>query len=160
MFIDKFKHNGFTLIELLVAMSVFIFLSTLVTINIINVEPRMSLNSQITTLIADIRNQQLKAMTGGTDNDVLSDFGVYLESDKYTLFSGISYQIGKTNNSVIKLADNMQISNITFPGSTIIFQKESGEIISGGNSFSVRNSISGEIKSVTFNKLGVVTLIE
>mgnify|MGYP001610761791 CR=1 FL=1 len=126
---NRIKGNGFTLIETLVVAAFFIMLLGLLTINVINIEPKTSLTLATSTIIADIKKQQLKAMTGGASSDVISDFGVYLESDKYTLYTGSNYISNNPSNSVIKLSDNITITDIGFPSSTIVFQKGSGEII-------------------------------
>ena len=157
------KQRGFTLIEVLVAAAIFIFLSTLVSINLINIEPRISLNEQISVISSDIRKQQLLSMTGGSDSSSTSDFGVYLENNKYTLFAGSSYSAGQSKNIVVSLPANTQITNITIPGSTIVFKRNLGEInnfVNGSNTFKVNNSITNETKTVTFNKLGVITSVQ
>ena len=157
------KQRGFTLIEVLVAAAIFIFLSTLVSINLISIEPRISLNEQVSVISSDIRKQQLLSMTGGSDNSATSDFGVYLENNKYTLFAGSSYSAGQSKNIIVSLPTNTQITNITIPGSTIVFKKNLGEInnfVSGSNTFKVNNSITNESKKITFNKLGIITAVQ
>lgn len=142
-------------------LAIVVFLTTTVVINLYNVEPRVSLNSQVTTLISDIKNQQLYAMTGGTDNNTLSDFGVYFANDRYTLFKGSSYILGKTDNSVITLPENIIISGALIPGS-IIFGRLDGEIINfpaSAYSFSITNTTTNGVKNISFNKLGVVTAV-
>jgi len=153
-------NSGFTLLEVLVVIAVFSMLLGLLTINLINSEPKASLNLDTATVIADIRNQQLKAMTGNSYNNLPSAYGVYLEADSYTLFAGNSFNSNDPGNAVFNLPENTSFENITFPGSIIVFQKGNGEISAGGNSFRIRNSISGESKLVTFNKLGVVTSVQ
>lgn len=157
---SKTSQKGFSIIETLIVMAVFLSFLGLLSMNLINIEPRASINLATSTIIADIRKQQLKAMTGDTFNNLTADFGIYLESSRYILFPGNSYQGGAAGNSVFNLADNISITDIGFPSSIIVFQKGSGEISSGGNSFTVRNSVSSELKTITFNKMGAVIQVQ
>ena len=157
------KQRGFTLIETLIVMAVFVFFMGMVIINILNLEPQISLTTSTSTIIADIRKQQFKTLTGNTSNNQISDFGIHLDSDKYTLFSGNIYTQGVPENSIITLPDNISIPEITFQESNIIFVKQTGEIndfVNGSNTFRVKNSITNEEKTITLNKLGVVTGVQ
>jgi len=154
------KIHGFTLIETIIAITVFLIFLGMVTLNILNIEPRSANVLNTSTIIADIKTQQLKAMTGATFNSLTSNFGIFFETDKYTLFAGDSYQEGHASNVVITLPINTTLSNTAFPGGTIIFLKNSGEInnfVNGANTLTFNNSISNESKTIIFNKLGVIT---
>jgi len=154
---------GFTLIEVLVVLGIFILFLGFLTINIMNIEPKTSLKLDTSTVIADIKKQQLRAMTGDSFNNQPLAFGIFLESNRYTLFGGSTYQAGNPGNSVIALPDNTLIQNITFPGSVIVFLQNSGVInnfVNGANTFAIRNSITNDVKTVTFNKLGTVVQVQ
>lgn len=148
------KKNGFTLPELIIAVSFFAILLTLVTINLLGSRKQIAQGANIDVMVADIKAQQAKSM-GGEGTSVPSDYGVYLESDKYTLFTGDTYSAGNSTNFAIGLDPAVTLNNILFPNSVIVFSKGSGEVAnfsSGQNAFSVNS------KTVTINKYGAITL--
>ena len=149
--------SGFTIIEILLVMGIFLMFLGFISINLINREPQASLELNTTSIIADIKNQQLQAMTGENAGGDQSDFGVYFDSDSYTLFSGSSYVPGETGNVVVNLPDNLSFSATDFPSSTIVFNRLEGDIknfSAGADSFTVTNSVSGKSETVIFNRLG------
>ncbi len=151
----KKNSHGFTLIELIIAVTFFIILLSLVTINLLGARRQIAKGGNIDVLIADIKEQQAKAMSG--EGTVISNYGVFLESAKYTLFTGSSYNPNDTANFAVDLDPSVTITNITFPNSIIVFTKLSGELSgysSQTNSFKV--NILNNSETVTFDKLGAV----
>jgi prepilin-type N-terminal cleavage/methylation domain-containing protein len=67
------KRTGFTIIELMIAMGIFVIITSLVTINLLNAQHIASIDSTVTTLIADLKQQQVKAMTGDTEGRGITD---------------------------------------------------------------------------------------
>lgn len=155
----KIKSNGYSIIEMLMVMGIFAMLLALITINLSTTQPRTSLNTQINTIIADIKQQQLKAMLGSSENNQPQQFGIYFELTRYTLFTGSSYSPASSSNFVINLDSNIEFSIINFPDSSIVFEKGSGEIASflDGSALGVRNTANNDQKIITFNKLGNIT---
>lgn len=163
----KYFSHGFTLIETLIVMAIILSFLGFVTVNILNIEPRSSIQLNTTTIVADIKNQQLKAMTGSTYNNLTSEFGIYFQTNQYTLFAGNNYQAGHAANVVIPLSDATTMSNSTFPDgpntATVVFNKNTGEIYNfnqSANTITFRNSVSNETKTLVFNKLGVITAVQ
>lgn len=154
--------KGYTLIETLLVMSIFISLVAIVTLTILNIEPRSAIRLNTTTVIADIKKQQLKALTGATYLGATTNFGIYFQSDKYTLFAGDNYSGGNASNVEITLPQKTIMSGVTFPSATIVFAKYTGEInnfINGSNTLTFQNSVSNEAQTITLNKLGVITSV-
>jgi len=155
------KLKGFTLIELLVVVGLFAILSSFALINLLKPQTKVSVDSTTTTLISDIKEQQLKAMAGDTDGTSTSlSHGIYFQSNRYTLFRGTSYQPAENSNFTVNLDTNLTFSSITFPSTQIVFTKRSGDITgftAGSNSVTIRNVLSGEQKTITINRYGVVT---
>jgi type II secretory pathway pseudopilin PulG len=159
------KQTGITLIELLVVISILIVLTGLTTINVLHARHQSILTASVDTFIADLKQQQLKAMVGDTEGRNDSDnYGIHFGTNTYTLFHG-TYSSNDQTNSTIQLGDNIQLSSITFPGSQIIFLKNSGEI-SGFDQNPNKNTItlvdiSNNLqKKITINRYGIITKIE
>lgn len=145
--------KGFTLIELIVTVTFFAILLGLVTINLLGSRKQVAQESNVDVLIGDIRAQQSKAMTSeGTSSN---NFGVYLQSDKYTLFTGGSYNPNAGTNFVVDLDPSNSITSITIPNSTIVFEKGSGEVV---NFISGQNTFHLGTRTMTINKLGVISI--
>lgn len=157
---EKKTITGFTLIELMIVIAIFTTLIGISTISLSNLIPTASFATSSQSLISDIKSQQFNAMTGytGGSGDG-SSYGIYLESNRYTLFTGSAYNPSATSNYIINLPTTNTISNISFSTNSIVFSQNSGEI-SGFNpttaSFQLDSS-SGKTVTFTFNKLGVIT---
>jgi type II secretory pathway pseudopilin PulG len=158
-----FEKNGFTVIEIIIVLMFFSLLTGLITLNLLNVKHRSTVNSQVMTLISDLKTQQLKAMVGDSEGRTSNDnYGIFFETNKYTLFHGTTYLATESSNFTVDLGDNMSVSNITLPGSKIVFSKLSGELtgfVSGANTFTIKNVLSGDQKIFTLNRFGVITTI-
>lgn len=155
----KLTQKGFTLVELLVVMGVFVTLFAVSTVALTGLIPKANVVTAHQTLLSDLKNQQLKAMVGDTNGSGDgSAYGVYLESDRYTLFVGPAYNPDSADNIEVLLSPGMSIQENTFPSSSIIFLENSGEV-SGhdelNSSFKLVNS-TGEEHLIDINKLGVV----
>lgn len=152
--------NGFTLVELMVVIGIMLIFLTLLTPNLFNFQQKASLDSTSLTLIADIRLAQAKAMSGDTEGRGTNDsYGMYFETGRYILFHGTSYNPGDADNYPISLGDQIEISSTTFPSSQVVFQKGSGEVdsyIDGSDSVTLRNTQTGEQKTIQLNRYGIV----
>ena len=157
------SSSGFTLQELLVVMGVMAVLLGIATINLVTIQNRTNLNTQISTLTAEIKQQQLKAMLGDTEGRTDPDaYGVLFESDGYTLFHGTSFNSGDSANYKVTMADNMIFTSINLPNQTIIFDRVSGDILNFNlslSSVSLTNTTNNESKTLQFNKHGVISSI-
>lgn len=156
----KEKIQGFTLVELLVVMGIMGILLAFSSVSLLRVQYQASVNTVFTNLVTDLSQQQLKAMTGDTQGrGTLDTYGIYLETNKYTMFHG-TYTPGDATNSVITLSPQIQLTGITIPSSTITFAKGSGEVVgytSGSDTFGLKNTLDGSTKTIKLNRFGVVT---
>lgn len=109
-------------------------------------------------LIGEIRQQQLKTISGDQDSTgVANQYGIYLEAQRYTLFEGSSYNPLASSNIVYDVGAPSQIST-SFPNQTIVFAKGSGEIVgftNGANSITVSDSLTSSSQTINFNSYGV-----
>ena len=155
--------KGFTLIELLVVMGILAVLFTYGSINLLSLQNKTYLNSNLITLVSDIQRQQQKSMLGETFGGANTfNFGIYFEPSQYTLFQGTVFSPSDPTNLIIPLERNIQLSSITFPSSLLVFTKGSGEVVgfvAGSNSVQLRDAMTGDQKTITFNKYGVITSI-
>lgn len=159
--LKKQSQKGFTFIELIVVIGIMTTLLGIATTNLLGAQNSASLNTTVDTLISDIRNQQLKALTTDTQGRATTDnYGVYFETDNYVLFHGSIYSPADPSNYKIDYGNQIQASNISFPNSEIIFSKGNGEIsgyTSGSNTITLLNTSTNQQKTIQFNQLGVIT---
>lgn len=129
------SQKAFTLPEIVIVLGVTSVLFGLISFNLIGAQRQTSLTGTVSTIVADIKQQQLKAMMGDTDkNDDATPHGIYFEEDQYTLFSGSTYDASDPSNFVVELPAGIIFSQISFPDSTLVFSRMSGEV--GNYSFS------------------------
>lgn len=145
---------GFTLVELILVMGIMAILLGFVTISLSNVQQRTTLHSLVQTVLADVRQQQIKAMVGDIQGGGASDaYGVHIDADKYVLFRGSTYSPGEPSNFTVNLESNMEFVSL---GADIIFTRISGAI-AAATSFTLRDTTNNNTKTIQLNRYGVVT---
>lgn len=158
----KFQY-GFTLVELLIVMSFFGILAGLATISLMNVKQSTSIDASLNILIAELREQQIKAMVGDTEGrSTLDTYGIHLGDNvtSYVVFHG-TYSPSESSNRTVSLTDAMEVST-TFPNDEIIFEKGSGNIagfVNGSNTITITDPTSGAQRSISFNRYGVIDVV-
>lgn len=152
-------QKGFTLAEIIVVGGIVAMIFGLTISSNLRAQQSTSLQSSSMLLVSDIKQQQINSMTGFTlGEDTTSTYGVYFEEDGYTLFKGTAYDTSDSKNFVVKLPENIKLSEIKFLNSTLLFSKGSGEVVNFSDSLN-EISLMGLNKTVTIsiNKLGVLT---
>lgn len=150
--------KGFTLVELTLVMALFALLSGFALMNISRPQTDASLDASVQAVIADIKQQQLKAMTGESgDASTSQPHGIFFENNRYTLFQGATYDSGDSNNFQIALRPNVRISANTLPSATALFAKRSGELPGGPYTLTIVNDAGDEAVTLTVNRLGGIT---
>lgn len=154
------KSLGFTLVEILLVMGLFAILASFITINLIRPQTKTSADSSINTLVADLRETQLKSMIGDSEGQATAQtFGIFFGTNSYTIFRGLTYNSSDTSNFVINL-DSPQTLSSTFSGNQVVFSRRSGEVISfvnGSNTITISDN-SGVSKTITINNLGSISI--
>jgi hypothetical protein len=158
------KGKGFVLIELIVVMGMLAALTGMITISTVGSQRRAQVTAAVDTLVADLRSQQTKAMTGVTSGGVIpAGYGIHFASDRYILFQGASYSASMSTNAPVVIDSRVGFSSILLPNGNVIFASKSGEIV-GYNAQSSSVTLS-ELdnstisKTIHFNRYGVITTI-
>lgn len=158
-FNSKLGNKGFTFIETIIVISILFLLLALIAPNFLNLQSRTSASTTVDLIITDVKNQQIKSMTGDTEGRATPDtYGVYFDTDSYTLFHGASFSQNDPDSFTVDIEDTHEIST-TFPNQVIIFSAGSGEVLnfdSNNNSIVVREKSTGGSKTIRFNKYGTV----
>lgn len=157
------KQAGFTLTELIVVMGIMATLFGFATVRLLGVQQKPQLNTVVSTLVSDLKSQQLRAMTGdgGGTGSALS-YGIIFSESQYTLFRGSVFSPTDPGNFTVSLLTPIKLTT-GLTDNTIVFNKGNGEIInfsSGGNIISVKNTLSSEQKDIMVNSLGTVVSVQ
>jgi type II secretory pathway pseudopilin PulG len=159
--VDKKGQLGLTLIEMIIVVGIIMSLLGIAFLNISNIRVVSSGGSATTVLISDLKNQQIKAMTGDTEGRGVADnYGIKILPDKYVLFHGLTYIPSETSNFTVPIDDGQTLST-TFQNDVLIFSSNSGEMINfveGQDTVNITTD-AGETKAIRFNKYGTVTQI-
>lgn len=155
-------QKGFTLPELLIVMAILSILLGFITPSLLQFRSRSVINSTVDTLVSDLKNQQTKAMVGDTEGRASTDhYGVYFETNRYILFHGSSYDPLDSSNFNINMDPSLTFSSITFPSSSAIFSKGSGEVlgfVNGSDKVTLTDSTNGDQKIIQINRYGAITV--
>lgn len=154
------SQGGFTLTELLVVIGLIGILLALTGVNLIRPQTEASLEGDVLTISNDIKAQQLRAMSGDSGSDAVTEpFGVYVQSNQYTLFKDAAYNGGSADNFVIPTTSGITLST-NFPSSQVVFSKGTGDVNNfnaSTNTITITNS-AGESKVLTINRYGAITV--
>lgn len=155
------KRDGYTLIEILLVMALLGVLAGLTVVSLRKPQLTSSLVGLVGTLTADLKSQQIKAMSGDSAGTATSQsYGVFIESNKYTTFKGASYSAVDPDNFVINADPGITITT-SLPSSQVVFQKFSGEPAgwaSTTNSITIANTSTGEAKTIAINRYGMIAV--
>jgi type II secretory pathway pseudopilin PulG len=142
--------KGFTLAEMVVIIAISLTMLGLGTLSLVNSQAKASLSTVIETFIADLKEQQVKAMVGDTEGSgSISDYGIDFETTSYTLFRN-TYTLGGSANYALTLPPTIQVTS-----AQILFTKGSGETTPATITFT--DTTTNEQRTVTINKYGAIT---
>ncbi len=142
----KNKIRGFTLIELLIVVSVIAIFSSISVVAYKNINERSIFNGAVNTITGAIPYAKNKALNQSLNNN----WGVYLQNDSVTIFSGDNYlSRNATYDEVFKLPNGITISGLT----EIVFDKITGKIENEGDIVISRKE---DQRTIHVNYYGVV----
>lgn len=148
------QPSGFTLPEVVIVIGIMLTMLGIGTLALVRAQNQNYLSSTLDSFIADLREQQIKAMVGETEGSgSAASYGIHFEGTSYTLFRG-SYGTG---NLVVTLPPTVQITT-TFGNSRILFAQANGEV-GGTGTITFFNTANNEQKIVTVNRYGVITSV-
>ena len=156
-------QKGFTLIEFLLVMSIFSVLAGIATVNLFSFQNKSQLNTVFNTFVADLRDQQAKAMSGDTNGTgVIDNYGIRFDAAnfRYTLYKG-TYSATDSANFSVSYPNTLQITT-TFPSSQVNFAKGSGEVVSYASTsatITLRDTMTNSQKVIQLNRYGVISSI-
>lgn len=154
-----FKKRGFSLIEISLVMGLVALLLGYMSLNVLNGRNKADLNTVKDTFATDFKNQQTKAMAGDTEGRGTPDtYGIYINSNSYTLFHGSTYTPTEASNFKIDMPNGVSLST-TFPQSKIVFAQGSGEITpfsDSTNTIRISNTSTNETRTIQVNKYGAI----
>jgi prepilin-type N-terminal cleavage/methylation domain-containing protein len=156
-------QSGFTLVEFLLVMSIFSVLAAIGTVNLTSFQRQSQLNSSVNVLMADVKAQQIKAMSGDTaGGPTVENYGISFDPTnfRYILFRG-TYSAVNAANFAVSVPQTVEVTS-TFPNGQLIFQKGSGEIsgyASASAIVTLRDTMTSDRRVLQFNKYGVIANI-
>jgi prepilin-type N-terminal cleavage/methylation domain-containing protein len=155
-------QKGFSILEVILAMAVLMIIMGIAAINLLGATHRTYQNTTAETLYTDLKSQQVKAMNGDTQGSgVTGAYGVYFQANQYVLFRGTTYSASNPTNFAVKIADDVNFTNINFPNSQIIFASGSGAFANyttiNATSAAITNVAGLGQKTITVNRFGVIT---
>ncbi len=154
-------RRGFSLVELLITIGIFSSLIGFATLNFYKAKHSSSFSSALSVLVADLQEQQVKAMVGDTEGRGVADnYGIHFQTTSYTIFHGTTYSLSDTSNFTVTLPDTIEVASTTFTSSQVIYTKGSGEVsgfVNGSNTVTLRDTNEGSQKTITINRYGVIT---
>lgn len=157
------SQKGFTLVEFLLVMSIFVVMTGIATVNLFSFQRESQLNATFNTFVADIKNQQTKAMSGDTAGEgVVQNYGIIFDAAnfRYILFGG-TYSATNSANFAVTIPNTIQIST-TLPNSQLIFSRGSGEVSgysSTSASITLRDTATNDQRIIQLNRYGVITSV-
>lgn len=151
--------RAFTIIELTVILGMVATLMAITVINLLQAQQSANIESAMAQLVADIKTQQIRAMTGDTEGTgMVQSYGVYVTPTSYTLFRGVAYDAGEESNFTLNLETNLELET-TFMGSQLVFAPGSGEVMdyaSGADTITLTETSGPTSAELQFNRYGVV----
>lgn len=152
---------AFTLVDLILVMGLVTLLFSFSSLNFLRVINKPSLDSAVQRLVADIKGTQNQAMVGDSGSaTATTTWGLYIEASRYTIFRGATYVAGASSNFVSDMDQGIQLAT-TFGSNSLVFVRRSGEVTnfsSSANTITVNNTSSNQSKTISVNRLGVVTV--
>lgn len=153
------SKSGFTLIEVLLVMGLIAIIAGLSTMSLIQPQKTVSLAGTVATVVADLKSQQIKAMGGDKVSAATAQaHGIYVQTDRYTLFKGASYSVADTDNFVVTMDDGTTLSTTNMVSSQMTFTKGTGAVTGFSSTPTITVTAAGDSKVISVNRHGVVSI--
>lgn len=145
------NSKAFTLPELMIVIGIILILFTVSFYSLSKTHLESGIQEYATELESDLREAQSLNI-----NNV--SCGVYIESDKFTLFYGESYDPINPDNIITVLPEKYSLTGENVPGNIISFEKITGYVKNYVNPINLVLTLEGtqNSQSLTLNKMGVI----
>lgn len=147
--------KGISIIEIIIILSIISIVLGIVVINLTSFKEEQALNSAINESVSLYINDARSKTLSSKD---FSQYGIYFEQSKITLFKGTNYNSSDPNNIDYILSPLVEISSISLNGggNEIIFQKITGKTDQFGTvTYRVKNNPS-KLKTITIRSTGII----
>jgi type II secretory pathway pseudopilin PulG len=150
-----FHSRGFTIVEIVLALTILVLLSTVILASVRSYVREQALTgavSSVAAVIADARNRTLSS------RDALQ-YGVHIQDDAVTLFSGTTYSDGASGNEEILLDGNVTISDISLSGGgdDVLFERLTGDTNDAGTITLELLSDASRQKTIIIQSTGLIS---
>ena len=142
--------SGFVLIELIIVLAVFAIISAVSVPVYSNLQTSAQLNESSNELIQTIRTARGRAVARVND----AAHGIYLQSDRYTLYQGSSHSGRNTSYDRTVVFDEALTLSNTISGNEINFSRSFG-LPDNTGSITITHDIQGT-KTITIDSFGSV----
>ena len=147
--------RGFTLVEILIAVGIIGLVSTLVIIPLASFRDSALLDGAAEEILALLHEARARTVS----SDGASRYGVYLESDKITLFKGASFPgAGDPNNKEVSLHNRLILTMSNSLVNGLVFERLTGEVASGGTTTISLVSDNTKSRTIEISSIGAAGL--
>lgn len=141
--------------EILIVITLIVIISTIGWVNVQDFRAQSDLDSKAQQIVSTLRKAQNNTL--GSKNS--SSYGVYFQSDSYSLFQGISYNAGDPGNETHLLPVAVEISSISLGGgSAVVFQRVNGRTNNAGSLALRLKASPATTRAITIEPSGNVSI--
>lgn len=145
------RKRSFTLLEAILSISLLLILTTIIVSSYAYFSKNSQLLGESEYLEALLREAQVRSSRGVEDKV----WGIHLESDKYVLFLGETYNPSDPKNQIHFLPSGLSLNWVISPSTnSIIFEKLNGVPRASGD-VTIENSL-GQTKTISINEAGKI----
>ena len=160
--LKRSRRRGFSLVEVLLVVGLLVLLfsfGAVIYSSFTRADQFVLETGKIRELINEARVRSVSGISLG-GSQALS-FGIYFQTDGYTLFPGTAYNSADTRNQRFSLPVKIEISEINLPANSLIFERISGEVLGFdpvSSHIVVTDLQSDRENKIIINRFGVVTV--
>ncbi len=150
------RHKGFTVLEMLIAIAIITLMVTIVTISFSKLNSAQTLEKSA-TLVTSVLDEA-RSLTFSSKGD--SQYGVYFENSKVTLFKGAIYSSTDPANVITDLHSLVGLRNITLSGggTSVVFKRLTGNTDQTGTMEIFLKDSPTTFRTITISATGIVEL--
>jgi Tfp pilus assembly protein FimT len=149
------QSSGFTIIELLIATAILVLATGLVLPGFNFWQKQSSLDSTAQEIISALRLAQNQTLA----SEGSSSFGVYFETDRFTVFKGTSFYSGSPDNNQHLLNPSLAFSEVSLGGNNfVVFDRLTGNTANYGSLKIAQINDTNKNKVIFVDPSGTISL--